>query len=779
MTIHRRIVVTIWVSAALLAVQQACADDGIAVKGPYNQPYSPRILGPQYQPPIAAADQAPPALQVALDGATNELIVMLSTEEGNISSLLLPVTTNELSPTAIERATLESVRRQTGGTLQVLGNPMHARFLVGPERMSDSDRAVEAFRNSPRERLERYLVLSYKSVSAAEEAQRKMEASAAIAFVSNNRLAISSLTPNDSYFSSGFVVGPSDGNLTSQWGLRAMSFPQAWDKVRGHAQIGLLEPGYPGTFNPGFIAHPELAKNLRIQFMIGVPVDTSNSNQRIQNAHAVHVAGIIAAESNNGFATAGACIDCSVTLFSAGNNTVLSPSGFTAAGVTNALRMAVDIGMQVVNWSGSSDAQNATCAQFSSICDVLQYAADRQVLIVEAIGNFRQQQQRFPLNLAEQYSILKAAGTSIAIPAPGVQGSLWMYDAVNGSINAGIDGVLAPAKSVVSLMNAGSFLGTEPYILCGDTAASDESGTRFFNGYGDGVGSCTGTSMAAPHLSALAGLARSVNPRLTAIELRQLIRQSGNLASQVTSELGYGMPNALVAVNAATATNPSRLAPLFSFYSPTRNDSFYTTSPQMANAALDGALMPRQVFAGTVSNSSYGVYGSSYGTGISGYTVFPSRSPFVIGGSLPQSPLAQVWVFTTHVNPRSAAVPLVPLYRMSWKCGDLTPFSPMVCSFLPNHIDTVMVNEEEIGYFVSLGYKKDGVEGYVYPKTFPQPAGTVKLMRKYNASRDDNAVFPESALATMTNQGYNEMSNSSDWLGYVYPNTNGQTPVIQ
>jgi len=762
-----------------LSACPVATEDNIAEKCSYDQRDSFRISGLQCQTSTVMGDQAPPSLQVASNGATNELIVMLSTEETKVASLLLPVTTDGLSAAAIERATVESVRRQADGVIQALGRPIHARFLVGPERMSDSDRAIAASQNSPRERLERYLVLSYKSVSVAEEAKHRLKMNRAIASVSTNRLAISSLTPNDPYFGSGFVVGPADGSLTSQWGLRAMNFPAAWDKVRGDAQIGLLEPGYPGTFNPGFVPHPELTRNLRAQFMVGAPVDISNFNQRVQNAHAVHVAGIIAAESNNGTATTGACIDCSITLFNFANNTTLSQSGNAISGLANALRMAVDVGMQVVNWSGSTAMESGTCADFSSICDALQYAADRQVLIVEAIGNFRLKQLNFPLNLAEQYSILKAAGTSIPSPAPGVQGSLWKYDDTNGSINAGTDGVLAPAKSVVSLMNAGSYLGTEPYILCGDTIDSDESGTRFSNGYGDGVGSCTGTSMAAPHLTALAGLARSVNPRLTAIALRQLIRDSGNLASQITPELGYGMPNALVAVNAAIATNPSRLTPLFSFYSPDRSDSLYTTNPQMANAALDGSLMPRQLLAGTVSNASYGVYGSSYGAGVSGYTVFPSRSPFVIGPSLNQSPLAQVWMFTTHENPKSAMVPLVPLYRMSWKCDDATPFPPVICSLTPRHIDTVMVNEEEIGYFTFLGYKKDGIEGYVYPKTFPQPAGAVRLMRKYNANRDDNAVFPESALTMMSNQGYNVDSNSNDWLGYVYPNTNGQIPIIQ
>jgi len=53
----------------------------------------------------------------------------------------------------------------------------------------------------------------------------------------------------------------------------------------------------------------------------------------------------------------------------------------------------------------------------------------------------------------------------------------------------------------------------------------------------------------------------------------------------------------------------------------------------------------------------------------------------------------------------------------------------------------------------------------------------VRLMRKYNSARDDHAIFPETALSFMTSIGYTQNS-SSDWLGYVYPNSNGSTPVI-
>jgi hypothetical protein len=68
-----------------------------------------------------------------------------------------------------------------------------------------------------------------------------------------------------------------------------------------------------------------------------------------------------------------------------------------------------------------------------------------------------------------------------------------------------------------------------------------------------------------------------------------------------------------------------------------------------------------------------------------------------------------------------------------------------------------------------IGYRPDGIEGYIYPTTLRQPSGTVKLMRRYNPARDDHAIFPETELAAMIAQGYTDFSGSG-WLGYVYPN---------
>lgn len=143
---------------------------------------------------------------------------------------------------------------------------------------------------------------------------------------------------------------------------------------------------------------------------------------------------------------------------------------------------------------------------------------------------------------------------------------------------------------------------------------------------------------------------------------------------------------------------------------------------------------------------------------------------------------AQTWIFTTPENPKNAGLPLASLYRLSFACNHpqySNASSPTACANNPEHTDTTYTTDiAGLNAFLTAGYRWDGVEGYIYPKTQSQPLGSVRLMRKYNPARDDHAIFPETELTNMVNEGYTQNSGS-DWLGYVYPNATGNVPTIQ
>ncbi|WNG58657.1 S8 family serine peptidase [Archangium gephyra] len=746
-------------------------------------------------------------------GRSNELIVRLNySNTTNLPGLLSAgsASTGRDPRAAMENALIAAVQRRDRSIDLALGHPVAAGHLKQHSRRGGGDHD-EATQDSASEQLAQYLVLRYRSVEAALIARDALKKNPGMKSVTNSMKALPSWSPNDPYYQPYAVWGPSpwgEAPPLRQWGLNVMKFAEAWDKSRGFSHVGIIDGGYPGVVTKpagvadleathlGVALHEDVRNNYRQHFDPG-PIYGAFAHVRPDAWHATHVSGIIAAEAGNGVGVAGGCPSCSLTAFP------MASTGNWAS----AAQLAVDTGMQILNWSGELYGDEGhtsyNCSNQPEVCSVIQLLKERDVLLVQASGNFRKTRPPFPSNLpASDTTALPVGGTAVSSPMMldwGLRpGSLWDYgDGMNGSSWPGVDGVLGPAKSVVSTVPryspAWDYL-TAPYAMCGDSYAlvngvvigADESGSRFPSGSGDGYGSCTGTSMAAPHITALAALVRSINPLLPASSVRTIIQNSGNRSASRTNELGSGLPNALTAVNAAIATNPSRLSPLFSFYSADRSDSFYTTVPQMAAAAIKGTLKPYVVCtSGMPYCTTLPKYASSYGVGITGhgtsggpYLNFPGITGAVFGGSADRTPKAEVWVFTTHENPLNPSIPLVPLYRLSWKCDDSPVYQrPAICSYNASHTDTTYTADPAgVTAFQELGYKLDGIEGYIYPKTMPQPTGTVRLMRKYNQDRDDHAIFPETKLGSMEAQGYTA-DTGSDWMGYVYPNA-GPVPSI-
>lgn len=286
--------------------------------------------------------------------------------------------------------------------------------------------------------------------------------------------------------------------------------------------------------------------------------------------------------------------------------------------------------------------------------------------------------------------------------------------------------------------------------------------------------------MAAPHVTALAGILRSASPLQSRATIETTIRNSSVFPDgsqwQQNDEYGHGMPRADIALNATLPSWPpnNRLTPLFSFYSQSRKDYFYSTAPQMGWAATQGLLLPQ---GGNGTPTNY----LSEGNPVYEMPRFPGSEPYDAYPAYTGYARAQVWIFTTPENPIYPQLTLVPLYRLSYACNHpqySNASSPAACAANPNNTDTTYTPERAgITAFTNIGYRLDGVEGYIYPKNLvPPPAGTVRLIRKYNAERDDHAIFPETELTTMMNLGYTG-SSGSDWLVYVYPNS-GYRPWI-
>lgn len=726
--------------------------------------------------------------KVDKSGYTNDVVVLLNATDQTLRqgvALIDPVAARGSRPD-LEAAFVRGFDKAIAGSefhsffKEDFGQPIAARALIQSSRLTTESR-VDGPTQDPQELLHRYIVLRYATTDEASAAVAKLAKTTIVERAVQDFAMSFSSTPTDYYFA------PPSGMLDTnyQWGMYAMNFPGssgAWGRSRGGGYVGAADAltwddiggaGLPG-YNPANFSSNNSDSNANFRKQLSFRTDLSGAATAAP--HGRHVVGIIAAQASNsalgGSAStgvAGGCPNCSLGLGATASN--LTSANAAAAAITG----LVQRGVQSINLSMNASVSGATCSYGPYICDALNLADARDVLAVIASGNYYESTPRFPANLS---TVLPVSAIQLSNPSGSASSSSnWQrlaFTASDGSFfgaNAVPSvGVAAPGRNIISTFKPGDdYNGT---ISCGDAVASDGTSAPRTN-FGDGFGTCSGTSMSAPHVTALASLMRSTSPLTKYTDIRYYIQQSGHLASTPSGDLGYGVPNARVALDFLTSTSSggSRLTPLFSMFSSNRQDYFYTTSPQMGAAAWWGTLEPRANTSFPTNNAStYGTY-ASVGASVP-YSTFPGTAWYAAPG-------AEAWVFTTPENPLSGT-PLAPLFRLSFACNH--PASPVaqptVCFSYSDHMDSTYTTDAAgIAAFQSVGYLLDGLEGYIFPKTVSQPYGTVRLMRKYNSTRDDHAIFPENLLTQYANEGYTQNSGS-DWLGYVYPNY-GYKPTVQ
>lgn len=526
-----------------------------------------------------------------------------------------------------------------------------------------------------------------------------------------------------------------------QWGLHAMQFSEAWQVTKGNAYVSISD-----AIGRQSIEVISGLSNARPHF------STENSHEESVIPHGTHVAGIVGADGANGIY--GGCPGCSLYLTT------------TADGYKEIYRAAKS-GLQVVNISYGGNTQNAKdTLDGGHFRDFMDVAQERDLLIIAATGNVEtyQSQPQYPAQFAYEgmRNILPVGGLQpalidealidfdTAIPdsfyvslTPGEQWTpLQGHDyagcqQILTSQNPGVDGVMAPAAHILSLYPTGQAYGSLEASTCiwsdGDSDPVKPN---------DGIGLMSGTSMAAPHITALAGLIRSVNPLLTAEEVIEIIQLSADEADQPTAERGHGMPSAKVAVDLTVQSNPDLRTPLFAFQNRRANASdapfFYTTVPQMALSALHGEL----IRAGGPNTSEATDY-ISYGAPISDYASFPG----IDNATDSQIPQAAVQVYTVPTLPSGSQ--LVPLYRMSNARG---------FAYATSDLERIILQSE--------GFEVDGVEGYLHPSDSAPDDDAILLIQGYNNTTDSYALYAEGSERELRELGY----QPSSALGYAVVN---------
>ncbi len=215
---------------------------------------------------------------------------------------------------------------------------------------------------------------------------------------------------------------------------------------------------------------------------------------KITESHGTHVAGIIAAERDNGIGMNG--VANNVKLMSI--RTVPNGDEYDKD-VALAIRYAVDNGAQVINGSfGKSFSPKSEWVR-----DAIKYAESKDVVIVHAAGNDGNDIDVEPNYPADNINGNEVANNYISV---GSLTSSYGSKMVSGFSNYGKNNVdiFAPGSQVYSTTPENDYM---------------------FKG---------GTSMAAPAVAGIAALIRSYYPKLSAAEVKQAILDSGlSLDTQV------------------------------------------------------------------------------------------------------------------------------------------------------------------------------------------------------------------------------------------------------
>lgn len=238
-----------------------------------------------------------------------------------------------------------------------------------------------------------------------------------------------------------FDFTPNDPLFVGQYGLKKTRFPRAWNTVRGKGvKVALVDSGISAK-------HPDL------RYKISGQRDIANGDDRAEDSvgHGTHVAGIIAAQTDNGRGVAGGCPRCRLLVAK-----VDGLFGWLSdADIAKGINWSTNRGAKVINLSLGGPQKSRV------IKDAVNRAARHGVVLVAAAGNEDSSVRNYP---AAYSNVIAVAATNKSDRRAGFS-----------SFGKWVD-VAAPGVDILSTYPGGKYR------------------------------RMTGTSFSSPHVAALAGL---------------------------------------------------------------------------------------------------------------------------------------------------------------------------------------------------------------------------------------------------------------------------------
>jgi len=320
------------------------------------------------------------------------------------------------------------------------------------------------------------------------------------------------------------LQAPSNTQYPSQWALTTVKALQAWSTIpnryltaatagAGRVKVAVLDSGADCT-HPDFINLGGSSTNSALggQFnfvlskaQIATTITSPACAWQDDAGHGTHTAGTVAAATGNGLGVSALGHPVELVIYK-----VLDSTGTGSDSViADAIVSAADAGAGVISMSLGGPGYS------QAVQDAITYAWNKNVVVVSAAGNDSTSALTFPAGA--NYAIGVAASDSNNSRA--------------GFSNFGdyVD-IAAPGVSVLSTLPV------------------------YPNPYGTNYGLLSGTSMATPHVAALAGLLWIASPGTTAAAITRRIQQSAN-GTGWTPQMGYGIMDAYAALTATASTS--------------------------------------------------------------------------------------------------------------------------------------------------------------------------------------------------------------------------------
>ena len=416
--------------------------------------------------------------------------------------------------------------------------------------------------------------------------------------------------PNDLTFTN----PPAPGKPHLQWNMFNAKFAgtgrSAWDVNKGSAGtvVAVIDSGVDSS-------HEDLSGKMSslvdctatCQVVPSMSVNPQNLNQ----SHGTHVAGIVAAATDNKKGVAGSGFNTNMMII----KIMDSQGAILTSYFSNAIKYAADRGVKVINLSLGSLEGNLDAPTIAAINSAVAYAWGKGAVIVAAAGNcgkpvsshqaggdacdIYDSRGNYLRHAANEKYYPAASPNVISVAALDINNQLAPYSEYN-----------EPAKTGnwITVAAPGGNFSTNSDKEFG--IGSTWPGNQYFYDLG--------TSMAAPHVSGLAALIFAAKPSLSNAQVKSII-ESSSIESVVAGKTNWGSIDALAALEAVSGVTPS-LTPTSPTFTPTPTDSIKTPTPSRTRTPTPSSSFKKGDANGDgrVDGQDYTIWRLHYNQTISG-----------------------------------------------------------------------------------------------------------------------------------------------------------------